>query len=219
MQVSSLSAVNSPHRCLSIGPQCTGPQHLHPNVQTPLHPKPLHSSPRPLSRHAAASYGHLHVLDFLISRGGDVNVADSDGDTPLYTVENLQTAQFLVDHGALVNRANNDGLSPADALADDFPDVAAYLAASTGPAHAQPSQHSQEAASEQLTSSLMRDVEDIMTRAEAEGRDPDAELRAAVERTVVQGVVSGYSMASDAGDVARRDGGDGDAAKRRRLDD
>jgi hypothetical protein len=67
------------------------------------------------------------VLDFLIShgqhchlfqsnhthaiKGGDVNIADSDGDTPLYTVENLETARFLVQHGAVVARHNIEGTS------------------------------------------------------------------------------------------------------------
>ena len=79
------------------------------------------------TRHAAASYGHLDILEYLISRGkvlqvtwtfgadiligGDVNVTDEDGDTPLYVVENVQTAQFLVEHGAVVNRQNAEGLS------------------------------------------------------------------------------------------------------------
>jgi hypothetical protein len=43
--------------------------------------------------------------------GGDVNVTDSDGDTPLYTVENIETARFLVEHGAIVDRRNNEGIS------------------------------------------------------------------------------------------------------------
>lgn len=78
-------------------------------------------------RHAAASYGQLDVLAFLISRGpffrprahtlshshlgGNVNVTDSDGDTPLYTAENIDTARFLVEHGATIDRHNADGVS------------------------------------------------------------------------------------------------------------
>lgn len=49
---------------------------------------------------------HTHAF-----QGGDVNIADSDGDTPLYTVENLETARFLVQHGAVVARHNNEGIS------------------------------------------------------------------------------------------------------------
>ena len=43
--------------------------------------------------------------------GGDVNVTDEDGDTPLYTVENVETATWLVQHGAAVNRQNSEGIS------------------------------------------------------------------------------------------------------------
>ncbi|ETW83083.1 hypothetical protein HETIRDRAFT_247006, partial [Heterobasidion irregulare TC 32-1] len=179
--------------------------------------------------HAAASYGQLHVLDYLISRGGDVNTTDDDGDTPLYTVENVETARYLVEHGATVDRRNNEGIQPAEHLAEDFPEVASYLAAlapapaphatdasgtpspaSPAPALAlapgaarglaQPSQHSQDAVSEYLTASLLQSVQDIMGRAEAEGRDPDEELRQVVGRTVLEGVVAGYGMSETAAD-------------------
>jgi hypothetical protein len=43
--------------------------------------------------------------------GGNVDVTDEDGDTPLYTIENLDTAQWLVEHGANVHRRNNEGIS------------------------------------------------------------------------------------------------------------
>ncbi|KAJ6513331.1 ankyrin repeat-containing domain protein [Mycena sanguinolenta] len=151
--------------------------------------------------HAAASYGHLQVLEYLISRGGDVNVVDADGDTPIYTVENVQTARFLVDHGAVLDRHNSEGVSPIDHLREEFSEVANYLQSVASPASAptidivqQPSQHEQELASEQLTSALMSSVEEIMRRAEAEGRDPEEELRQVVSRTVLEGVVTGYAM-------------------------
>ena len=62
-------------------------------------------------RHAAASYGHIELLDYLISRGGNVNIADEDGDTPLYTVESIGVAQYLIEHGATTDRRNSDGQS------------------------------------------------------------------------------------------------------------
>jgi hypothetical protein len=40
----------------------------------------------------------------------------------------------------------------------------------------------------------MSSVEEIMQRAEAEGRDPEEELRQIVSRTVLEGVVTGYAM-------------------------
>ena len=36
----------------------------------------------PSFRHAAASYGHTHILEYLITVGGNVNVTDEDNDTP-----------------------------------------------------------------------------------------------------------------------------------------
>ena len=45
------------------------------------------------------------------SRGGDVNVTDEDGDTPIYTAESVEVAKYLVDHGAIINRRNNEGFS------------------------------------------------------------------------------------------------------------
>lgn len=178
--------------------------------------------------HAAASYGQLEVLEYLISHGGDVNVVDGDGDTPLYTVENIETAQWLVDHGAVVDRRNHENISPAEHLEEDFPDVAAHLRAIVNPSGtsgatgvastAQPSQHQQNSASEQLTSSLMQSVQEIMERAETDGHDPDEELRQAVTRTVFQGVRTGFDMSVDA-NASDDHNGDGDsAAKRPRTD-
>ncbi|KZT73142.1 ankyrin [Daedalea quercina L-15889] len=178
--------------------------------------------------HAAASYGHLHVLDYLISQGGDVNVMDGDGDTPLYVVENIETAQWLVEHGATVQMHNSEGVSPAQYLEEDFPEVATYLhglapAAGAPPAPtpslAQPSQHAQNAASEQLTSSLIESVQDVMRRAEAEGRDPDDELRQVVGRTVLEGVVTGYGMSTLGGERrGETEDGPTEGPKRTRTD-
>ncbi|KAG7451124.1 ankyrin [Guyanagaster necrorhizus] len=63
--------------------------------------------------HAAASYGHIHVLEFLLAHGGDVNITDDDGETPLYVVEDVVTARWLIDHGAVIDRTNNEGVSVA----------------------------------------------------------------------------------------------------------
>ncbi|KAF8962757.1 hypothetical protein BDZ97DRAFT_1823930 [Flammula alnicola] len=179
--------------------------------------------------HAAASYGHIHVLEYLISCGGDVNITDNDGDTPLYTVENLETARYLVEHGAVVARQNLEGVSVIDHLTEDFPQVADYLRSTLDPSTltapaaqttAAPSQHSQNVASEQLTSALMSSVQEIMQRAEAEGRDPEEELRQAVSRTVLQGVLTGFEMTTDDDDSPRAAGAQDDTpSKRSRMDD
>lgn len=121
---------------------------------------------------------------------------------------------------------------PATQLAEDFPEVAEYLesvsattnvqtpsnAPSTAvPSSAQvsqnytPSQHAQNQASEAMTSTLMDSVQEIMQRSEAEGTDPDAELRQLVGRTVLQGVVTGYDMTVD---PSERRGGDDEVRER-----
>ncbi|KAF8896285.1 ankyrin repeat-containing domain protein [Infundibulicybe gibba] len=177
-------------------------QALSPNTPDPFTYTPMH---------AAASYGHLHVLDYLISRGGDVNITDADGDSPLYTVENVETARFLVQHGAVIDRTNNESISPIEHLSEDFPEVSAYLQTLAGSSTSvgvptvpsQPSQHQQNIASENLTSALMVSVQDIMQRAEAEGRDPEGELREVVGRTVLEGVVTGFEMTTDQNEPRR----------------
>lgn len=96
---------------------------------------------------------------------------------------------------------------PIEHLEEDFPDVAAFVRARCDPsdplsgvtAEPQPSQHSQDAASETLTSNLIQSVSDIMQRAEAEGTNPDDELRAAVSRTVLEGVLTGYDLSTQDG--------------------
>ena len=62
-------------------------------------------------RHAAASYSHLELLDYLLSQGGDIDLPDDDGDTPLFTVESVATAQRLVERGADVGWTNEEGLT------------------------------------------------------------------------------------------------------------
>ncbi|KAI0671613.1 ankyrin [Trametes maxima] len=192
---------------------------LSPNVPDPNTYTPMH---------AAASYGHLDILEYLISRGGDVNVTDNDGDTPLYVVESIETARWLVEHGATVNRQNDEGLSPAQYLEEDFPAVAAFLenlgGANTGGAGGnsvemleQPSQHAQNVASENLTSSLLQSVQDVMQRAEAEGREAsDDELRQIVGRAVIEGMVTGYGMGTEGGQG--REDRSGEDTKRPRTD-
>ncbi|KAF8656849.1 hypothetical protein AX16_002396 [Volvariella volvacea WC 439] len=193
--------------------QSVSPNAPDPNTYTPMH--------------AAASYGHLDVLEYLISHGGDVNITDEDGDTPLYTVENVETARFLVHHGAIVDRTNHEGISPIVHISEEFPQVAQFLQSILNPSMtfdptqsaSMPSQHDQNAASEQLTSNFLASVQEIMQRAEAEGRDPDEELRRLVGQTVIDGVVTGFQMTTaQDGRGPQDDSGDA-GTKRPRIDD
>jgi uncharacterized protein len=51
----------------------------------------------------------------------------------------------------------------------------------------------------------MNSVQDIMDRAEREGRDPEEELRTAVSRTVLEGVATGYEMSEDSIEASTAD--------------
>jgi hypothetical protein len=86
-----------------------------------------------------------------------------------------------------------------------------------------PSQHSQEVASERLTSSLMNHLSDIaQNEMTGDESHTDEELRQAVTRAVLDGIVTGYGMANE-NELATLDrnlqNGDADSStKRRRLD-
>lgn len=63
--------------------------------------------------HAAASYNHIPLLRALVrEHGGDANVTDHDGDTPLFVAETVETARCLVEElGADVDHRNESGLT------------------------------------------------------------------------------------------------------------
>ena len=112
---------------------------------------------------------------------------------------------------------------------EEFPAVAAYLRSIGGgataasdegaPIHEAPSQHAQNVASENLTSSLLESVQDVIQRAQAEGREvPEEELRQIVGRAVIEGVITGYGMGSEAAQEAGPEQRNGDDAKRPRME-
>lgn len=87
-----------------------------PNGYTPLH--------------AAASYGHRELLKLLVQKGGDINVQDNEGDTPLHHTEDVETATLMVEElGANPKLKNAEGQTAADFVEeeDEFPELARYL--------------------------------------------------------------------------------------------
>ena len=60
--------------------------------------------------HAAVSYSHIHVVEYLLDQGADVNISDGDGDTPLHVVENVDIARLLIDKGADPTLVNDSGM-------------------------------------------------------------------------------------------------------------
>jgi ankyrin repeat protein len=79
--------------------------------------------------HAAASYAHLTLLDLLVSHGGNLNLEDHDGDTPLFVVETAPMAALLIQCGADPEHRNKEGKRALQhhEEEDEFPEVIAYL--------------------------------------------------------------------------------------------
>lgn len=70
--------------------------------------------------HAAASYGNIDLLKLLISRGGDINIQDEEGDTPLHHVEAVNVAKLLVEElKADWERKNHDGQTAAEYIEEN----------------------------------------------------------------------------------------------------
>ncbi|KIO34599.1 hypothetical protein M407DRAFT_240459 [Tulasnella calospora MUT 4182] len=174
--------------------------------------------------HAAASYAQIPVLEFLLSRGGNVNITDEDGETPLFVVETVEVARYLLEHGADMNHRNNDGELPVDRLEEDAPEVSDYLrsrssavipdTSSGGTQPLSPSQFATDQAAEHLSSELISQVQEIMERAEREGVDPEEELRKVVGDSLLASIRAGQGMSGQNDSSAEN----GDTSKRARLD-
>lgn len=80
--------------------------------------------------HAAASYGHLDLLRYLLQNGGNVNIQDGDGDTPLHHIENLEVAKVLIsEFNADYSIKNNEGLNVREyhIQEDEFPELIQFF--------------------------------------------------------------------------------------------
>ncbi|KAI9254536.1 ankyrin repeat-containing domain protein [Phascolomyces articulosus] len=63
--------------------------------------------------HAAVSYNQKEILEYLLEKGGNVNIEDFEKDTPLYVAETVEMARFLLDKGADPKHKNAEGVTPA----------------------------------------------------------------------------------------------------------
>ena len=81
--------------------------------------------------HAAASYNHLDLLRALIHEFHvDPNIKDEDGETALFVVESVESAQCLLEElGADPTSQNNEGLNAEERIRaeGEYPTVADFL--------------------------------------------------------------------------------------------
>ncbi|EDO18783.1 hypothetical protein Kpol_1028p58 [Vanderwaltozyma polyspora DSM 70294] len=86
--------------------------------------------------HAAAAYGHIGLLEKLCKEyGGDINVRDSDGDTPLHHVEDANTARFIVEElNGDYKLTNEEGKTALEVFEEDseFPELIQYMRVKMG---------------------------------------------------------------------------------------
>merc|ERR1711939_721271 len=82
--------------------------------------------------HAAVSWNHPTLLRYLLSRGGSINVTDSDGDTPLFTVESLDTCKLVLELGGDPHLMNEAGQTAAQSLFEEHPEISEFLCTLTG---------------------------------------------------------------------------------------
>ncbi|GEQ70219.1 hypothetical protein JCM33374_g3895 [Metschnikowia sp. JCM 33374] len=130
--------------------------------------------------HAAASYGHIELLKLLVSRGGDINIQDNEGDTPLHHVEDVETAKFIVEQlKGDYKIKNEEGQTAADYIEEEeeYPELAQYLRSLL---HDKP-ENSTGAVLESLPRPGMVDGHNIRYTMEEDAGDIDPERRRKLE--------------------------------------
>ena len=176
--------------------------------------------------HAAASYGHSELLQALIrDHHVDPNITDEDGETALFSVEDVTMAQQLLDLGIDPTLQNDDGQTAAEKLddEDEQPAVAAFLreqaSSSAARRNESPSEPSLRAPPPPLPNGVQINV-GTMAPNEA-GDEPDPEFRRRIEelaarpdfdsaetqrelRDLVSDAVSGLPPGDGQGPASRR---------------
>jgi hypothetical protein len=146
--------------------------------------------------HAAASYSHDELLQSLIKDFHvDPNITDEDGETALFSVEEIPMAQLLLELGTDPTLRNHEGQTAAEKLADEDeqPEIAAYLRRQAGeggggndesaPPHIEDAESSNGGTTTQRVPPLPSGVRiNVGTMPAADvGEEPDPEFRRRIE--------------------------------------
>jgi hypothetical protein len=143
-------------------------------------------------RHAAASYGHLDIIEYLISHGGNIDVEDFDGDTPLFVVETPEVAKFLIEKGADASHRNHEGTTPAvNAASEGWKEVAEEIAKVTGETLPEEEEEDDQLAhvalgDDEEDGAFLNEVEQVMQQVEQDGVNRDEQLRGLVAQMVMR---------------------------------
>ncbi|KAG0367943.1 ankyrin repeat-containing domain protein [Gamsiella multidivaricata] len=149
--------------------------------------------------HAAASYGHIELIKYLLAKGANVNIQDPDGDSPLFVCETVEIAEILVNAGADAKHVNENEMTAAEnAEEEEWFEVAHYLRELTGVPHPdkdvdeleedmshlleeEADSDDDKTEEQDTTENTYKDrIETIMKATEADGKDRDEELKAVV---------------------------------------
>ncbi|GAA6061651.1 hypothetical protein JCM10212_002528 [Sporobolomyces blumeae] len=153
--------------------------------------------------HAAASWNHPDILRYLVEHGGDINITDDDGDTPLYVVENVGIARLVVELGGDPNWRNEEGVTPAEALQDEHPHISVFLRTLSGLGESDAASTPADSTSPDVdapTDELMAAVRTIMEasqRGELTEAETDDKLREVVEQIVEGQVEAGRAIGAN----------------------
>lgn len=164
--------------------------------------------------HAAASYGHIELLKLLIQNGGNINIQDNEGDTPLHHVEELATATIMVEElGADYKLKNAEGQTAGEYIEEDgdFPELAQYLRSlmhdqpqsvlaelpSPGNVEGHHIRYSMEEDNEDMSEERRKQLEEI-----ANSENPEEALRKLVTSAVREGLAN-YKTESDEPEAKR----------------
>jgi hypothetical protein len=144
--------------------------------------------------HAAASYSHEDLLRALIKDFKvDPNIKDEDGETALFSVEDVPMAELLLELGTDMSLRNSEGQTAEEKLddEDEQPEIAAYLRRQAGGgneaidegAGQNAESHAESSNGTQRVPPLPEGVKiNVGTIPEAEvGEEPDPEFRRRIE--------------------------------------